>query len=248
MDRTRILVVEDETTLRSILGTVLEEAGHQVHTVSTGEEALERLPRESYDVVITDKNLPGITGLELKQRVGQQHPQLRMILVTGYPSVGAAVEALEEGFLAFLVKPFQRLDEPTAEVGRVMRLRTPHERHARSQALKARIEGDTTHAAPASALIIGSAPDTQILAARVGAARTVCVPDVDAAQAALGQTQFGAVVATEVSALIDTRSRLEDAAMALAADASFADVLELIRVGASLAIPPQALSSVEAQA
>ena len=102
-----VMVVEDEPTLRVILTTLLSDAGHQVTPVANAEDALAALSTTAVDAILTDKNLPGLHGLALAQKARALRPGVRIILITGYPSVGAASEALEAGILGFLVKPLR---------------------------------------------------------------------------------------------------------------------------------------------
>ncbi|MBI5498219.1 MAG: response regulator [Deltaproteobacteria bacterium] len=230
----RVLLVEDEATLRGILQAVLDAAGHLVTPVTTAEEAVQKLGAEKFDVLLTDKNLPGISGLELMAEAQRLAPGLRVMLITGYPSVGAAVEALDAGFLSFLVKPLRQLQEVGGEVARVLAIPAPMQRHARTLALRNRLQGDREALPPLSALIISESAQGDVLAGRLGAPHTVRARDLSEAQMHLGKSAFAAVVSTELTALIEARARLPEAALVFCGDASFADVLELIRLGAGL--------------
>jgi len=102
----RILVVDDEPGMRDLLSRVLGEAGHDVVTVESGETALVLLAREKYDVLILDKNLPGIDGLAVLRLARSHHPATRAIMITAYPSDTSNATARALGVLAYIVKPF----------------------------------------------------------------------------------------------------------------------------------------------
>ena len=117
--RKNILLVEDEPTLQRILGSVLGDAGHRVITAGTAEQAQEILdggPLDDggeVDLVLTDKNLPRQSGLELLASVrhGERNGRrlIAVMLVTGYPSRDSALQALRDDADGYLVKPFRSL-------------------------------------------------------------------------------------------------------------------------------------------
>ena len=102
----RILVIDDEVVVKELLARVLGGAGHEVTAVSDGEEALRELARSRFDLLIIDKNLPGISGLEVMRMVRDHQPHLRAILVTAYPTRESEQEAKDLGVHAYVVKPF----------------------------------------------------------------------------------------------------------------------------------------------
>ncbi len=102
----RVLVVDDEPGMRDLLSRVLGDAGHTVSAVESGEEALVLLSRESFDVLVVDKNLPGIDGLGVLRLVRAHQPALRAIMITAYPSESSDATARALGVLAYVVKPF----------------------------------------------------------------------------------------------------------------------------------------------
>ncbi|WP_313514925.1 PAS domain-containing protein [Pseudomonas sp.] len=99
----RILFVEDDFTLRMLTGEVIEELGHRVHACESAEEALQVLQGERFDVLLTDIGLGGMSGLELLRAVAPQHPQLKLVIASGYP-----VDAQQEGLPSaqVLLKPY----------------------------------------------------------------------------------------------------------------------------------------------
>ena len=105
----KILVVDDEANIRSSLQKVLEREDYIVSTAATGEEALQLLERGSYHVVLTDQKLPGMSGLELLRIIKERFAATEVILITGYGTVEAAVEAMRQGAYDFISKPFKRI-------------------------------------------------------------------------------------------------------------------------------------------
>lgn len=101
----RILVVEDDESLRRVTQFQLEQAGYQVLTASDGSKALALLEKAPQDLVITDLMMPGISGLELLKRIRADYPETIVILVTAFGSVESAVEAMKIGAYDFITKP-----------------------------------------------------------------------------------------------------------------------------------------------
>lgn len=101
----RLLIVEDEETLCESLKRVLEREGYSVDTMSDAESALGIFEGRSYDLVITDIILPGITGIELLRRIKEKYPEQIVIITTAYASLETAVEALRTGAYDYVVKP-----------------------------------------------------------------------------------------------------------------------------------------------
>jgi len=120
----RLLVVDDEVRLRELFAMILGEAGWQVDVAGSGDEALDLLRGRQYDVVLSDIDMPGMTGLQLLQAVRTRDLDLPVLLVTGHPQVESAVQALEEGALRYLLKPVSPdiLTEAVAGAARLHRL------------------------------------------------------------------------------------------------------------------------------
>ncbi len=100
----RILVVDDEAVVRDLLERVLGGAGHEVEVVADGESALRKLAAAPFDLVVVDKNLPGLGGLELLRKARTAHPRLQAILDTGYPSKESEAAARDLGVHAYVTK------------------------------------------------------------------------------------------------------------------------------------------------
>ncbi|MGZ3477373.1 MAG: sigma-54-dependent transcriptional regulator, partial [Polyangiales bacterium] len=101
----RVLVVDDEASMRDYLQTALPRRGFEVSACATAEEASARLTSEEVDVVLTDLNMPGTTGIELCSRVVQSHPDVPVIVLTAFGNFQSAVEAIRAGAYDFLTKP-----------------------------------------------------------------------------------------------------------------------------------------------
>jgi CheY-like chemotaxis protein/nitrogen-specific signal transduction histidine kinase len=111
--RKRVLIVDDESIIRMVFRDLLGKE-FEVFEAGTGEEALELLRTQRVDLIVTDKNLPGMTGLALAQQVRMMDPQARIVLMTGYPSLGTTQEALELGLMDYLLKPFDDIRQVRA--------------------------------------------------------------------------------------------------------------------------------------
>ena len=105
-----ILIVEDETIMRESLRDWLTDGGYQVETAEEGEEALKTIAERDFGIVILDLRLPGKDGIEVLREARVRRPQLKGIIITAYPSVQTAVEALKEGAVDYLPKPFDLND------------------------------------------------------------------------------------------------------------------------------------------
>ena len=101
-----ILIIDDEEVVLEFFQELLAEDDYLVSVARTGEEGLEAIGRESFNLVIVDKNLPGINGLEVVRRAKKLSPDTEMIIVTGYASFESVTEALELGVIGYLTKPF----------------------------------------------------------------------------------------------------------------------------------------------
>ncbi len=106
----RILVIDDERSARLLLDRVLTRAGHQVTLVESGEQGLEQLAKEPFDLIITDKNLPGMDGLKVLELARSQFPSLQVVVITGFPTADTKAQARKLGIFAYVAKPFGILD------------------------------------------------------------------------------------------------------------------------------------------
>ena len=101
-----ILVVDDEEVMRNLLCDVLTDAGYKVEAVLSGKEAIEKVNRDKFSIVITDLKIPGIGGIEVLRRLKATKSDICVIIITAYPSVESVVEAMREGAYDYIIKPF----------------------------------------------------------------------------------------------------------------------------------------------
>lgn len=102
----KILVVEDEPKMAFLLEAELNDAGHRATSVTDGREAVRRVEREHFDIVITDLRMEGMDGIEVLERVKGLDPQTEVVLITAYATAQTAVEAMKKGAYDYIIKPF----------------------------------------------------------------------------------------------------------------------------------------------
>jgi DNA-binding NtrC family response regulator len=115
----RVLVVDDHQQARESVAFALRHAGHQVDCLASAVEALRVLVRETYDVIITDLLMPGMTGLEFIRQLERRPHGAQVIMITAHASVATAVEAMRHGAFDYIEKPFEA-DKLEALVGRAI--------------------------------------------------------------------------------------------------------------------------------
>jgi DNA-binding NtrC family response regulator len=107
MDETaRILIIDDDENIRKVLTTILEDEGYYVESVDTAKKAIERTRRKFYNLALIDIRLPDMEGIELLTKMKNTTPKIRKIIITGYPTLQNAVEAVNRGADAYIMKPF----------------------------------------------------------------------------------------------------------------------------------------------
>lgn len=104
--KTEILIVDDEASLREICRDALEDAGYEVHEAKDGREALDFLGKKSVDLVITDLRMPVMNGLELLKKVKERELEVSFLVMTGFGTIETAVESMKVGADDYLPKPF----------------------------------------------------------------------------------------------------------------------------------------------
>ena len=117
MKKESILVVEDEDIMRESLVDWFSSEDHKVDAAADGEKELKRFNLEDYDVAIVDLKLPGRDGLSVLSEVRVENPKVKVIIITAYPSIDTAVEAMRRGAVDYLAKPFE-LDRLGASITR----------------------------------------------------------------------------------------------------------------------------------
>jgi DNA-binding NtrC family response regulator len=106
-NRMRILVVDDDAEMRALLADVLGDEGYSVEGVPDGAEALIRLRTESFRAIVLDKNMPGLSGLDLLPGLRTICPETPVILITAFGDVSTYMNAMEKGAFELLFKPFR---------------------------------------------------------------------------------------------------------------------------------------------
>ncbi len=117
--KAKILVVDDEKTIRESLSMVLEEEGYTAQAVSNGKEALDLVKETDFDIVITDLKMPELDGMELLKQCQRLCPQTSLIIITAHGSLESAIEALRAGAYDYILKPFD-FDEVLLKIKRLI--------------------------------------------------------------------------------------------------------------------------------
>ena len=118
----RILIVDDEEGLREALAEKLRHEGHEVEEADSAESALSRLSKFGPQLILTDLRMPGMSGLELTERVREGMPEVEVVVMTGHEDMSSAVAAMKAGAFDYLVKPV-RLAEVEKLVERALKER-----------------------------------------------------------------------------------------------------------------------------
>ena len=122
----RILVVDDQSSVRELLRAVLETDGHEVETASSGDDAVARLKGGFHDIVIMDIRMPGLDGVAALTRMKDLSPETGVVMMTAYASVETAVQAMKLGALDYITKPID-IDEVRAVIARFIEASVPDE-------------------------------------------------------------------------------------------------------------------------
>lgn len=106
-ERARILVVDDDESIRKILSTILEDEGYVVETAENGREAIDKSNMKFYNLALIDVRLPDIEGVTLLARFKETMPRMRKIIITGFPTIQNAMEAVNNKADGYMLKPFE---------------------------------------------------------------------------------------------------------------------------------------------
>ncbi len=115
----RVLVVDDEESIRQLLTKALALAEYEVEAVSEARTALDRLRLGTYDLLVADLRMPGMDGFALIREARRLQPALPVIIITGYSTESSAIEAVNLGVVGYLVKPF-RVPQVLSAVSRAL--------------------------------------------------------------------------------------------------------------------------------
>ena len=126
MHSTKILIVDDELIMRESLAGWLERDGHVVETAASGEEALQKLKEYHFEIMLVDIKMEGMSGLDVLTKVKESDPDVAVVMITAYGSISTAIEAMKNGAVDYLLKPF----DPNA-LGVLIDKITEHQAQAR---------------------------------------------------------------------------------------------------------------------
>jgi two-component system NtrC family response regulator len=188
-----ILLVDDDPSLRRVVEYQLREAGYDVRGVESAADALEAVAADAYDLIVTDLIMPGLSGLDLLERVRAIRPESAVVVITAHGEVATAVRAMQLGALDFLEKPFarERLLVAVEKAVELVRLRDENRR------LRAQVGESASFSS-----IVGSSP-----ALRAALADLERAAETDATVLLLGESGTGKELAARA---IHARSRRKD--------------------------------------
>ncbi|HUK13093.1 MAG TPA: sigma-54 dependent transcriptional regulator [Thermoanaerobaculaceae bacterium] len=206
-ERPRIVVIDDDEAIRDSCTQVLERSGYRVATAADGFSAIKAVHLHHPDLVILDLKMPGVDGTELLRRIKGERPQLDVIVITGYSSVGSAVECMRLGAYDYLPKPFDP-DALRLAVARAIEKRRLAEEN---DALRRRLAeppaaeallGDGAAIARVREIVARVAPtdSTVLILGESGTGKELVARAIHRAS----QRQAGPFVAVDCSALVET--------------------------------------------
>lgn len=118
--KSRILVVDDEESIREFLEIMLKKEGYEVTTAEDGQKAKDVLLKKSFDMVISDLQMPNVTGIELLKHVKDSYPETVFMLITAFGTTETAVEAMKMGAYDYVTKPF-KIDEVRMNIANALK-------------------------------------------------------------------------------------------------------------------------------
>ncbi len=116
----RILVTDDEESIREFLDIMLRKEGYEVTCVEDGKQAADILKKKTFDMVISDLQMPNMTGIELLKHVREAYPELIFMMITAFGTTESAVEAMKMGAYDYITKPF-KIDEVRINIANALR-------------------------------------------------------------------------------------------------------------------------------
>lgn len=102
----KILIVDDDENIRKVLMAILEDKGYDTEAVGTAREAIKKTDKKFYNLALIDIRLPDMEGIDLLMKIKDTTPRMRKIIITGYPTLQNAVDAVNRGADAYITKPF----------------------------------------------------------------------------------------------------------------------------------------------
>jgi DNA-binding NtrC family response regulator len=109
-EKNKILVVDDEDALRTVLSGELVSEGYDVRTASDGDEAISSIQKEPFDLILLDIKMPRINGFEVLKFVKEKHPRTKVVMLTGFADLKNAIESKKLGAEDFVSKPYDLVD------------------------------------------------------------------------------------------------------------------------------------------
>jgi len=120
--KSRILVVDDEESIREFLEIMLKKEGYEPTCVEDGQQAIDMFKKKSFDLVISDLQMPNVTGIELLRKIREQDPDVLFMMITAFGTTETAVEAMKLGAYDYITKPF-KIDEVRINIANALRSR-----------------------------------------------------------------------------------------------------------------------------
>ena len=102
----RIIIVDDDENIRKVLMAILEDKGYDMEAVGTAREAIKKTDKKFYNLALIDIRLPDMEGIDLLMKIRDTTPRMRKIIITGYPTLQNAVDAVNRGADGYITKPF----------------------------------------------------------------------------------------------------------------------------------------------
>jgi DNA-binding NtrC family response regulator len=141
--RHTILVVDDEQSVTNLLSESLAEEGYNCFAVATGEDALEKIAKNHFDVMLLDLKLPGISGMDVLKKAISTCPGIRVIVVTASGDAQTAVEAMKSGAVDYITKPFE-LERVNRSIESVLKIKADLRDRAVRRKLDVKVIGEET--------------------------------------------------------------------------------------------------------
>jgi DNA-binding NtrC family response regulator len=109
-EKRKILVVDDEDALRTVLSGELVSEGYDVRTAADGDDAISHLQKESFDLILLDIKMPRMNGFEVLKSVKEKYPRTKVVMLTGFADLKNAIESKKLGAEDFVSKPYDLVD------------------------------------------------------------------------------------------------------------------------------------------
>ena len=118
--KSKLLVVDDEESIREFLEIMLKKEGYQVTLAEDGQQAIDLLKGKSFDMIISDMQMPRVTGIELLKHVKDNNPEIVFMMITAFGTTESAVDAMKMGAYDYITKPF-KIDEVRMNIANALR-------------------------------------------------------------------------------------------------------------------------------